>query len=237
MLSFMIVLALLMITASAMDLPTFIPLVNESPTSTAFFALSTPVLAGATPFACIDSCFNNATGGGKSACFGVSGQYQCICTFPAMMEDFETCMSTKCDVPDATVQETLGNVQQICQSCTSDGCNTFSISAGGNAGGTLTFTPSAESTQSVCYSSTQSSSFTVNSGGVAGGGFQSVGRVPCGPLSQSSTPLPSGSALQLSDAASPGPSTTVSSSASGLSFFSSLWVAFILAEAFVISFS
>ncbi|KAJ7756584.1 hypothetical protein B0H16DRAFT_687044 [Mycena metata] len=138
------------------------------------------------PSTCIDNCFNSATGSGTQAgCLGISGQYECICTMHGMMQDFEACMSTTCALGNTTIQETLGNVQQICASCTPNGCNSFAISASGNGGGTITAqVPSATFSQSftppsVCYTTTQSFSIAPGSGGAVGGGFFSAGIIPC----------------------------------------------------------
>ncbi|KAJ6480526.1 hypothetical protein C8R47DRAFT_600219 [Mycena vitilis] len=197
---------------STVDLASFTPLVGDSSRteSTAFFAISSSQTIS--PSACIDGCFNDATGSGKQGgCAGISGQYECICSFPAMMQDFQTCMSATCSLDSSTIQETLGNVQQICGSCTPDGCNTFSVSGSANSGGTITFQapssnlpPTSTAPTSLCYSTTESVSLSsVGSlNGVAGSGFFSAGFVPCAssPVIGSSTPS---AGVALSDAASP----------------------------------
>ncbi|KAJ6535729.1 hypothetical protein B0H19DRAFT_1184064 [Mycena capillaripes] len=201
---------------STVNLATFTPLEDGTRTSTAFLAISTS--QSGSPSTCIDACFNSATGSGKQGgCVGISGQYECICTFPAMMQTFEGCMSTTCSLDSSTVQETLGNVQQICASCTPDGCNAFSIAASGNAGGTITFqappgsTPSATASASFCYSTTQSVYASSVPGSFVGGGFFSAGLVPCGSSSTvggSSTSVLVSSGSALSGSASPSGTTT-----------------------------
>ncbi|KAJ7113186.1 hypothetical protein C8R44DRAFT_882197 [Mycena epipterygia] len=198
----------------SINLATFTPL-EDAPTSTnPFFAVSTQP---ASPSSCIDGCFNNATGGGRqSGCAGISGQYGCICTFPALMQQFSSCMSTSCALDTATLQQTLANVQQICAGCTSDGCNAFSISGGGSFGGTVTVTRSAAAatpTQSgsLCYSTTQSvwTSSVNGQGGAVGGGFFSAGPVPCASSASPSAQISTRTAL--SDAAVPSGSSGNSS--------------------------
>ncbi|KAJ6532907.1 hypothetical protein DFH09DRAFT_131574 [Mycena vulgaris] len=217
--------AALHVTAqNTFNIATFTPLEDGTSTSTAFFFSSTS--PASSPIGCIDTCFNNATGGGRqTGCVGISGQYECICTFPAMMQRFEKCMEDTCALDGSTVQQTLGNVRQICTSCTPDGCNTFKISTSGNDGGTIivSATPAPVSTpsDSLCSSSTQSAwiSSVGGTGGAVGGGFASAGLVPCG-SSASSGPsaLSSPTGAALSDAASPSGSaiTAPTSDAYGL---------------------
>ncbi|KAJ7249146.1 hypothetical protein B0H12DRAFT_1234810 [Mycena haematopus] len=183
---------------SVVKLGTVTPLQDGTSPSSALSAI--PASQTSSPTACIDVCFNNATGYGKQGgCPGISGQYECICTFPALMQDFETCMSTSCALDNSTIQETLGNVQQICTSCTPDGCDTFSISA---TGGTVTFQDTFSASNSdLCYTTAQSAGFS--SSGVAG--FASVGPVHCGSSvsSETAAPFVGSAGVTLSDAAFP----------------------------------
>ncbi|KAJ7738266.1 hypothetical protein DFH07DRAFT_841273 [Mycena maculata] len=213
-------------TVPAANLATFTPLEDlTASTSTAFLA---PIATQtSSPSACIDNCFNNATGDGKeTGCVGISGQYECICTFPTMMQSFITCMSGSCALDSTTVHQTLENVQQICASCNSDGCNSFTISDAGNGDGTETFsvtevsvTPSA----SLCSGSTESlwTSSVSGNGGVAGGGFFSAGSVRCG-SSDSETPTTLASESP-SDAASPSGSSAGTPTSDALGFHSYTW--------------
>ncbi|KAJ7112054.1 hypothetical protein C8R43DRAFT_1159276 [Mycena crocata] len=214
---------------STTNLANFTPLEDGTSTTSAFLAISTS--PNSPPSACIDSCFNNATGGGKQGgCPGISGQYECICTFPEMMQSFETCMVTTCALDDTTVQQTLSNVQQICASCTPDGCNTFSIS--GNGGGTIAVSasepPVSTPSSSLCYGSTQSawtSSFGTL-GGAVGGGFASAGPMPCGISEPSSSASFVGSTgVPVPDATSASGTSTTSSSAAAVQFtpHSGMW--------------
>ncbi|KAJ7696216.1 hypothetical protein B0H17DRAFT_1198139 [Mycena rosella] len=213
------------------NLATFTPLEDGTTTSTAFFFSSTSLTSS--PTGCIDTCFNNATGGGKQGgCVGISGQYDCICTFPSMMQSFETCMSTTCALDSTTVQQTLGNVQQICSSCTPDGCSTFKISASRIGGGTIigsaTLAPVSTPSVSLCYSSTQSAwtSSAGAAGGAVGGGFFSAGPVAC--AASSSGVGPSSTVIALSDSASP-TGTSPSSAMHGFSPYVSVFAATALA--------
>ncbi|KAJ7820060.1 hypothetical protein B0H14DRAFT_2834433 [Mycena olivaceomarginata] len=198
---------------STVNLATFIPLEDGTGSSSAFFAI--PTSQSASPGDCIDSCFNNATGSGnQGGCGGISGQYECICAFPAMMRNFETCMSARCALDNGTIQQTLGNVQQICGSCTPDGCNAVSISTLRTSEATLTFQePVSMPIFGLCYSTTQSAGSS--SAGV--GGFASVGPIPCGSSSAGIDATPSASnSSGLSDAAS---ASATSSATSGASSF------------------
>ncbi|KAJ7435803.1 hypothetical protein B0H11DRAFT_2112775 [Mycena galericulata] len=217
------------------DLATFTPL-EDATTGVSTATSSSPT---SLPSACIDACFNNATGSGKeTGCVGcvafparlgthletpglwltsdsISGQYECICTFPAMLQTFQSCMSASCALDNTSIQETLGNVEQICASCNSDGCNTFSISAGG----TVTFSGTlgaAQPSASLCYSTTQTvwTSSAGGFGGTEGGGSFSAGPVPCASQVAPVSPSPSASGTPLSDAtrASPSSSGTPTSS-------------------------
>ncbi|KAJ7479530.1 hypothetical protein FB451DRAFT_1239228 [Mycena latifolia] len=152
------------------------------------------------------------------------------------MQVFETCMSATCALDAVTVQQTLSNVQQVCASCTPDGCNSFVISAGGNGGGTIfastTVTQAPVSMPSLCYTTTQSAwtSSVGGGGGAVGGGFFSAGPVPCADsssnnaASSSGTPLSSSGGVSLpdaasaSDTASPSGVTSASSAAPGLGY-------------------
>ncbi|KAJ7058477.1 hypothetical protein C8F01DRAFT_1148316 [Mycena amicta] len=207
---------------SAVTTLEFTPL--ENPTSTVTI-LPTKTQTS-TPFACIDACFNNATGGGtQGGCPGLAGQYACICVFPAMMQSFASCLSTTCSLDNSTVQETLGNVQQVCASCTPDGCNTFSISGSGDIGITQTIqAPISSTTASLCPTTVQSMVASSGLGGVGASGFISVGLGPCSVSSDTSgnsAAFTSGSSVgtvtggALSDSlASPTTNSTGSSSAS-----------------------
>ncbi|KAJ7657236.1 hypothetical protein DFH06DRAFT_459446 [Mycena polygramma] len=217
---------------SSVDLATFTPLAGDSSrTSTAFFAVSSSQTSS--PSACIDGCFNDATGSGKQGgCAGISGQYECICSVPAMMQDFQTCMSATCSLDSSTIQETLGNVQQICGSCTPDGCNTFSISGSANGGGTITFQapssnspPTATAGASLCYSTTESVwvSSAGSLGAVVGSGFFSAGSFPCASSSVIGSSTPS-AGVALSDAASPSGTKATGGASSTLHHFC-VWAA------------
>nr|GAT57218.1 predicted protein [Mycena chlorophos] len=136
---------------------------------------ASPTTSSSSPYSCIDTCFNNATGDGtQGGCAGLAGQYECICAFPAMMQSFASCMSISCSLDNTTVQETLGNVQQVCASCTSDGCNSFNISA--------TETIQAQSSSepsSLCPTTVESATATTASGGVGASAFFSEGLGSC----------------------------------------------------------
>ncbi|KAJ7202586.1 hypothetical protein GGX14DRAFT_462981 [Mycena pura] len=154
----------------------------------------------------------------------ISGQYQCICAFPAMMQSFQNCMSSTCSLDDSTIQNTLGNVQQICASCTPDGCNAFSISGSGNGGGSVTFqAPISSATAGLCYITTQSEAASTlgGLGGVVGSGFFSVGLGPCpssSPASSESGSSASNTIILSDDAAASGTTMPVPGTSAASSF-------------------
>ncbi|KAJ7183853.1 hypothetical protein C8R46DRAFT_1186731 [Mycena filopes] len=201
--------------ASTLDLGTFTPLEDsDSVTATATAVVSFP---SSSPGTCIDYCFNNATGSGRQGgCAGISGQYECICAFPAMMQTFETCLSSTCALDSNTIQQTLANVQQVCASCGPNGCNAFTINAPVTPGETTTRTVQPSSTNlappSVCFTTTQSATASAGSGGIFGTGFISVGTVPCPTSAPTSSSLPAAS-LSKAAASSGGTAATDDTSA------------------------
>lgn len=167
-----------------------------------------------------------------------------MCAFPAMNQTFENCMSSTCSLDDSTIQNTLGNVQQICASCTPDGCNacrfhhlhkayrsltakarnTVSISGSGNGGGSVTFqAPISSATAGLCYITTQSEAASTlgGLGGVVGNGFFSVGLGPCpssSPASSESGSSASNTIVLSDDAAASGTTTPIPGTSAAFSF-------------------
>ncbi|KAJ6629786.1 hypothetical protein B0H10DRAFT_1985369 [Mycena sp. CBHHK59/15] len=161
---------------------------TSSSTASVFFVTATS--SAADPSTCIDTCFDNATGGGtQGGCVGISGQYACICSFPEFMNTFTECMRTTCALDQTTVQQTLDNVQQVCAGCEDGVCNSFAISGTVTAPATGTATisavpPTTTPAASLCPT-------TVSSAWADASSFGGVFSVGVGPCVSSSAPVAS----------------------------------------------
>ncbi|KAJ7162453.1 hypothetical protein C8R46DRAFT_1283391 [Mycena filopes] len=158
------------------------------------------------PFSCSDDCFDNTTRAGEGGCPS-SGAYECLCAFPAVMQNFHTCLTSTCALADNALQETLSQVQQVCGLW--NGYTPNGGTAGGGSTPSLQAAPTAGAAPGgVCWTGTvvsaSSSLLPPPGGGAVGTGLFSAGTVACAATSVSAptgglssvpaVPLPDGGA-------------------------------------------